>query len=143
MKASKRINKSREQILTDLKNNKDFQEKMKFTREVFYPALARATTSIDDAIQNLSIINTFIMERALGFMKEKKMSEISLGDIVSKTDPKSKEMKELLTLFDDYTVFDAKTVFEGMKSEINLFVQEENKMRGLNDLRRVWVDELK
>lgn len=142
MKKEKRIQKTRDQLLKDLRNNKRFQEKMMFTREVFYPALSRATKNIDDAISNLSIINSMMMEKFLGFMKETKFKELKIVDSLSVTDPKYKELKEMLELFDEYNVFDAKDLMEGMKNEINLFLSEENKSRTLADLKQVWLDQI-
>lgn len=141
-KKSKPQFRSREEIIKQLKGNKEFQEKMSFTRDKFYPALTNATKNIDDAIQNLSIINSVVMEKFLALMKEKKFSELNIVDSLSKTDPKYYEMKVMLELFDDYNVFDAKTLMEGMKSEINLFLSEENKSRTLADLKQVWIDQL-
>lgn len=142
MKKPKQKHKTRAELVAELNKNKDFRDKMIFTKEVFYPALAKATASIDDAIQNLSIINTVIMEKFLGFMKDKKMSELKITESLSKEDPKYHDLKYMIELFDDYTVFDAKDIFEGMRGEIQLFVTEENKSRTLLDLKRQWIDEL-
>lgn len=141
-KKQKQIHKTREELLADLRKNKQFMEKMKFTKEVFFPALTNATQSIDDALQNLTVINSLIMEKFLGFMKEKTMRDIKLVDSLSGTDPKSKEMKVMIELFDDFSIFDAKDLMEGMKNEINLFLNEENKTRKLSDLKPRWLDEL-
>ena len=71
--------RSKEQILADLKANEKFQEKMTFIKTKVYPALCEAARSIDDASQNLSIINSIIMEKFLGFMKEKTMKDINIS----------------------------------------------------------------
>lgn len=139
----KQHHKSRKEILADLKKNKDFMEKMKFTKEVFYPALCKATKNIDDAQMFLGSIASIMMEIFLGFMKTKRLGEL---DLPSKLDPKAdnyEELKTLLALFEDMDVFTAKTYFEGMRSEISLFLNEENKGRPLSDLKTKWVDELK
>lgn len=142
MPKPKKMIRTREEILKDLKKNKKFQEKMKFTREVFYPALKEATTSIEDALQHLTIINNIIMEKALGFMQEKYMKEIELAKNLSIDDPKYQKMKEMIEIFDQFTVFDAKDMIEGMRNEINLFISEENKKRTLDQLETKWIDEL-
>lgn len=139
----KRVNKTREEIISDLKNNQKFQEKMKFTKEVFYPALCKATKSIDDAQQNLNIINSIMMEKFLGFMKDKKFSELKMEEMLSPEDEKYEAIKDMLALFNDKSVFETKEFFEGMKQEINLFVNEENKERALSDLHTKWLDEIK
>jgi hypothetical protein len=142
MKNQKRQNKTKEELLKDLKGNKAFAEKMKFTREMFYPALCKATVSIEDATQQLYMINTMLMQKFLGKMKETKFSELGLTEILSEQDPNYEALKEMLELFADYNAFDAKDIMEGMRNEINLFIQEENKTRKLDDLKTKWIDEL-
>lgn len=143
MVKKKRINKTREQIIADLKSNKKFQAKMKFTKEQFYPALCNATTSIDDALQNLSIINNVLMEKFLGFMKEKTMKDINLYTNLDEKDPQFEGLSAMLKLFDDMCVYDAKEYIEGMRNEIQLFLNEESKKRPLKDLTVSWLDEIK
>lgn len=142
MGKTKQHHKSKEELLSDLKNNKDFQEKMKFTREVFYPQLCEASKSIDDAMMFIGSITTVMMEVFLGMMKEKRLGEL---DLISKLDPKDEkydQLCKLISVFESMTVFDARTHFESMRSEIQLFVTEENKTRQLSELKTKWVDEL-
>jgi len=142
MKKPKQVHKTKAELIVDLKNNKDWVEKMKFTREVFYPALCKASKNIDDAISFLGSINTVMMEIFLGFMKTKMFGEL---DIISKLDPKDEkyaELVELMKLFEDKSVFDAKSLFEGMRQEIQLFTNEELKERSLDTLKTKWIDEL-
>lgn len=138
----KKIPKTRAQVIADIRKSEDFKRKMSFTKEKFYPALCEAATSIDDATQHLQIIGSLIMEKFLGFMKEKKMSDLNIYANLSEKDPKFEKMTDLLRLFDDMSVFEAKEIFEGMKNEINLFVTEENKTRKLSELKTKWIDEL-
>lgn len=142
MKKQKQVFKKREEIIADLKNNKDFMEKMKFTREQFYPALCKASRNIEDATSFISSINTVLMEKFLGLMKEKKFGELNLIDSLDPKDEKYEDIKSMLELFNDMNLFDAKSQFEGMKAEINLFVQEENRERQLQDLKTRWIDQL-
>lgn len=142
MKKQKQVIRTKDQILSDLKTDKKFAEKMSFMRDQMYPALIKATISIDDATQNLSIINTVIMEKFLGLMKEKTMKDIDLVSNLSKEDDQYENLSAFISLFDDMSVFDAKDLLEGMKNEITLFVTEENKSRSLADLKTKWIDEL-
>lgn len=141
MPKSKRLNKTREQLLAELKGNQKFQEKMKFTREMFYPALVKASVSIDDAQQLLYMINTMVMEKFLGLMREKTFKDLAMEDKLNPKDPQYSNIKSLLDLFADMTVFDAKDLIEGMRNEINLFINEENKTRTLDQLKVKWIDE--
>lgn len=134
--------KTKEELLADLKANGDFIMKMKFTKEQFYPALCEASTSIEDAGQLLSGFNTTIMQEFLGLMREKKISDLNLEEKLDKDSPKFEKNKELLGLFADMSVFDAKDYIEGMRNEIALFQQEEMRERPLSSLQTKWMDEL-
>lgn len=138
----KRINKTREEILADLKGNQKFVEKMKFTKEVFYPALLKSSKSIDDASSFLSSINNIMMEKFLGYMKEKNFGDLKLVEMLDPKDEKYAELKEMLALFDEKSVFEAKEYIEGMRNEISLFLGEEAKGRPLSSLKTKWLDEL-
>lgn len=134
--------KSKEELMADLKANTKFQEKMKFTKDVFYPALCEATTSIDDASILLSGFNTVIMQEFLAMMKDKTLKELNLGDKLDPFNNKMDECKKLLALFEDMSVFDAKDYIEGMRNEIQLFLTEEAKERSLSELKVKWLDEI-
>lgn len=139
---SKRENKSREQILAEMKARPEFKEKLAFVKEKFYPALINATTNVDSAVQSLTMLNAFLMESFLGFMKEKKFSELKLQEKLSPLDPKYKENVELLDLLNDHSVFDAKDVMEGLKNEIELFKRDTFQKMELKDLLTKWIDEI-
>ncbi len=138
----KRVQRSKEEVLADLRKNQEFVKKMAFVKEKFWPALIAATTSIDDAVILLSGFNNIIMQEFLGLMKQKTVFDL---DLISKLDPKAdkvEENKALLSLFLEYSVFEAKEIIEGMRSEINLFLLEEQKARTLDTLKTKWVDEI-
>jgi len=134
--------RSREELLSDLKKNADFQKKMSFTKNVFYPALIEASKNIDDAQTFLGSINTVMMESFLGYMKEKKFGELKLQDKLDTKDEKHDQLVSMLDLFNDMSIFEAKDLLEGMKREISLFLSEENKVRKLSDIKPQWLDEL-
>jgi len=116
---------------------------MDFTKNKFFPALVNASSSIDDAKTFLSSINNVLMEKFLGLMREKNFKDLGL---VKALDPKDKNYKnyaELITLFDDMNVFDAKDCIEGMRSELDLFISDEMKTRPLSSLKPKWIDEIK
>lgn len=142
MKKPKQIHKSKAEILADLKANKDFMEKMSFARDTFYPALIGASKSIDDAMMFLGSITTVMMEVFLGMMKEKRFGEMNLQSKLDSKDEKYEQLCDMLKLFDDFTIFDARSQFEYMKSEIQMFVNDENKERSLSELKTKWVSDL-
>jgi predicted metal-dependent hydrolase len=140
-RAGSPTNKTKEELIADLQKNAVWLAKMKFVKNIFYPALCKATNSIEDALQNLTIINSVIMEKFLGKMKEVKMRDIDIYSNLAKDDPHYENMKEMLGLFDDLSVFEAKEYLEGLKQEINLFLNEEQRERKLEDLKTRWMDE--
>lgn len=137
-----RVVRTKEELLRDLQKRSDFIEKMTFIKEKFYPALIEATTSIEDATQNLNIINSIIMEKFLGLMKEKKVGELNIYSNLSDKDPKYEQLKALLGLFDDMDVFSAKEYFEGVKMEIEQFKADYWKDKTLNELPAKWMSDL-
>lgn len=134
--------RSKEQLIKELQDNSKFKVKMKFTREQFYPALVKASTSIDDAQNLLGSLNTMIMQEFLSDMKSKKFSALKLEDKLDKDNPKYPEFIAMLDLFKESNIFDAKDCIEGMRSEIDLFMKDEREKRTLDTLETKWVDQL-
>jgi ribosomal protein L7/L12 len=141
-KAGSQQNKTKEELIADLQKNAVWMAKIKFIKETFYPALIKATTSIEDATQNLTIINSVMMEKFLGLMKEKKFSELDVYANLDPKDPKYEDLKAMLNLFDGMSLFEAKEYLEGMKQEIAMFIADEQKVRGLDTLPTKWIDEI-
>lgn len=142
MKRKPQHHATKKELLANLKANAEWMAKMSFVKEQFFPALTKATTSIEDALSNLSIINTVILDKFLSRMKEVKMRDIDIYANLSISDPQYDGLKAMLELFDDKSVFDAKELFEGMRAEINMFLAEEQKERKLEDLPTRWIDEM-
>lgn len=117
-------------------------EQLKFIKEKFWPALNDATDSIEDAQMFLQGFNAALMQSFLAAMKEKKFGEYSLVDKLDPKHEKIEAQKKLVALFDEYTVFDAKGLIEGMTNEINTFIQDEKKKRPLATLHPTWIDEV-
>lgn len=141
MPKKKQVHLTTEQLIEQSRKKLEWEQKMKFIKEEFYPALCKATLSIEDALQNLTIINSVILEKFLARMKEVTMRDIDIYTNLSKDDPQYEGLKAMLELFDDKSVFEAKELFEGMKQEIQLFLNDEQKERKLEDLKVKWIDE--
>lgn len=142
MKKPKQVFRKKEEIIADLRKNKEWQTKMKFTKEVLFPALCNASTSIDEAQMLLGGFNTAIMQAFLERMKGVKLSEMGMESKLDVNNPKHVEMKALLSHLNDMSVFDAKDYIEGMRNEISMFLVEENKGRKLESLPMKWMDEI-
>jgi len=139
---AKRKFKNKEQVIKDLKRNQDFAKKMEFVKTKFYPALIESSHSIDDARTFLGSFSTMIMQEFLQTMKNKKVSELGLVKMLDAKDEKYEQIKAVVELFDDASLFEAKELVEGMKAEIQLFVDEELKERPLSTVKPRWIDEI-
>jgi len=142
MKKQKRVVKSKEELLSEMKNNVHFIKKMKFVREDLFPALCDASDNIEDAKMFLSSINTVIMERFLERMKTLTFKDLQIIEGLDKDGDKFGQYQKLLALFDDVSVFDAKDYIEGMRSEIDVWIADELKERPMSSLKTTWIDEL-
>lgn len=138
----KHVLKTKEQLIADLKKSQKFVEKMKFAREVFYPALIKMDSSVDDTKMFLASINTVLMEEFLGEMKKMNFDDLKLGESLDPKDEKYQWYIEILKCFDGKNVFDAKDLIEGMRSEIETFENDMMKGMLLKDLPTKWIDQL-
>ena len=140
-KKEKRVEKSKEQLLAELRMNEAFKKRMKFIKTQFFPALILASKNVDDAQMLLTGFNNIIMQTFLGLMKEKTVKDLNLEGKLATENDHFQESKDLLSLFADMSVFEAKEMVEGMKNEIALFQNEYWKSTSLADLPVKWLDE--
>lgn len=134
--------KSKEEILKDIKTNTDFQKRMTFVKEKFWPALVEASTSIEDAKMLLTGFNNIIMQSFLALMKEKQIKDLGLAAKLDAKSDKFLENQKLLELFIDMDVYTAKDYIEGMRNELDTFIMDELKVRPLSSLKVKWIDEV-
>ena len=135
----KRVLLSKEEVRAAIANNQDFKERMKFVKEVFYPAILETEDSIEDVLQFLSGFSSAIMQEFLARMQDTKTSELNLSTKIIEVAP---EHKKLVALFDDMSAFETKMHVEQMKQEIELFLLDEKRERKLSTLTPKWADEL-
>lgn len=127
--------KSKEEILQGMKNVQKVKEYRTFVKDKFYPALLKATNSIDDAKFLLGSFSNMVMEQFLSQMKEKQFVELHLENKLDKKADNYKEYFEILTLFGDKNVYDVRELIEGMKGEIEMLITNEMKERKLDTLK--------
>jgi len=142
MSEEPRVNKTKEEVLADMKKNVDFQKKMTFIKEKFWPALCEASQNIEDAGILLQGFGNMIMQEFLGMMKERKLTDLKLQLKLDVQNDKYLENQKLLELFEDLNVFEAREYIEGMRSEIETFKADEMKSRPLSSLKTKWIDEI-
>ncbi len=74
--------------------------------------------------------------------KEVKMKDLNLGLKLNAMDDKFLEFQNIISIFDDMTVFEAKDHIEGMRGELDVFQRDEMHERPLSTLKTKWADEL-
>lgn len=134
-----RANKSRQEVLATMKNNADFQRRLTFIKDKFWPALVIAGDSIEETQSFLGGFNTMLMQEFLGFMSKTKFADLNLGEKIS---DEARKYEDILALFADMSVYDAKDIIEGMRNEIELFKRDEDRNRPLSSLTPKWIDQL-
>lgn len=127
--------RSKEEIADGMKRVAEAKRMREFVKTKFYPALMSASTSIEDAKFLLGGFSNQIMETFLAQMKEKKFIELKLHEKLDKKSPLYKEFVAMLALFSDENVFTARELVEGMKNEIQMFIDTEMKDRKLDTLK--------
>ncbi len=114
--------------------------KKDFIREKFYPALVGATKSVDEAGHLLQAMTSLVMEEAMETLRSKKMNEVR-ERIIKKLCPDNErlvEIRNVVSLFDKQTLFDARSVFEGVKSMLEQMKIDEMSSRSLSTMKVDW-----
>lgn len=142
MQKPKRVLKSKEELLAEMKGNAAFIAKMHFVREKLYPAVVNIGDNVEETKMFLSSINNVLMEKFLGKMKELTFKDLQIIAGLDAKGEKFDKYSELLALFDDMSVFDAKDYLEGFRSEIDTWVTDEMRDKPMKDLKVKWIDQL-
>jgi hypothetical protein len=135
-----RINKTKDEIEQKMKNVEMVKAMRVFVRDEFYPALIKASTSIEDAKFLLGSFSNMVMEQFLSQMKEKQFIELKLHEKLDKASPNYKEYVDLLSLFGDKNVYDTRELIEGMKNEVEVMITNEMKERKLDTLKTIFYE---
>ncbi len=142
MKKKPHLTKNKAELIADLQKNQDWVNKMIFVKTKFYPALLDLDSSVDDVKMWLSSVETVVMEKFLGKMKETKFVDLELKKVLVPTEDKYEKYIGILSLFDDMNTYDARDIIDGMRKEISQFEVDESRNKKLADLKTKWLDEL-
>lgn len=128
--------KSKEQIAREM----EIKRKRVIVVDKFFPALAKATISIDEARMFVSATTSFIMEAVMDTMRQRKFSEISERVLkgLSPDGERKEEISALLDIFSGETLFVSREIIEGAKQAIDQAINDEMRERKLNDIKFNW-----
>ena len=137
---AKQIHKTKEELISDDEKKKEIARKRRIIVDKFYPALIKATISVDEAKALINAMGTLLMENVLKTMKERKIDEISESMIsVLCTDGERKiEVTELLATLNGENLFVSREIIEGMTKAIAAMEMDEMKSRSLGTLKTNW-----
>lgn len=133
--------KTREELELEVKR----EESKRFIMTKFYPAVAAATTSVDEASALLQAAGELIMGEAMNVMKTMKISDVK-NIIVRKLAPNDErllEIEALIALFDEKTLFDARVSLQNMQSLIEQIKIDMAREKKLQDIDVPWDKYLK
>lgn len=140
MQKQPRKNKSKDQILSDIKRKEEIARKRAIVVDQVYPALKGATVSVAEAQMLVQAISTSVMEQVLGWMKDKQFAQLipSLLERLCPDGVRRNEVMALLTTVENENVFVAKEILGGMENALNQIVNDDLKNRKLEDLPVDW-----
>lgn len=116
------------------------EESKRFIKEKFYPAVAAATQSVDEATALLQAAGELIMGEAMQVMKTMKIKDVK-NIIVRKLAPNDERLLEIETLigiFDEKTLFDARVDLQHMQSLIEQVKIDMARSKKLSDIDVPW-----
>ena len=134
------MNRTKEEIAKGIRDVQEVRRQRSFVKDKFFPSLIKASTSIEDAKYLLTSLGNMIMQEFLAQMKEKKFNELKLTEKLDSKSPQFEDIKTMVELFNDESIFTARELVEGMQNEIETNVTDELKARKLDSLKTNWFD---
>jgi len=136
----KKVTKTKQEIAKQMSNQHEVARKRSLIVDEFYPALIKATVSVDEAKALISAMGTLLMEQVLKTMKERKFSDIAmdLQNILCTDGERKDEIGSLLATLANENLFVAREIIEGMTAAIEASIREEMRIRTLATLKTNW-----
>lgn len=131
-----KVPRTKEQIARDVKISED----RRLIVEKVFPALKETTVSVDEATQLLSAMTALVMEEAMNTLRDKLVYSVK-DKMLKKLCPDGERqtaIDDLLSLFDQQTLFEARGHFEALKSVIEQMKMDEMRNRKLDTLKEDW-----
>ncbi len=132
--------KGKKELEWELAKKKEIFRKREIVVNKFYPALIKATVSVDEAKALIQAMSTLLMENVLQTMKERQFADItsSLHTKLCTDGERTKEISELLQTLDGENLFVAREIIEGMTRAISAMETAEMRERSLDTLKTRW-----
>ena len=131
----KKIVKSKEQLLQDLKQRAEVRRMRLIVRNDIYPFLLKNSANIEDAKMMCGVLTQGWRQAFQARMLEVTVAEL---DLVKKMDTKNSDYKKFSALNDmlkDEKLVVALNMLEGMPQAIDVYLRKENQTRTLKSLK--------
>lgn len=132
--------RTKDQIISDAMRIKEATRQKALIKEKIYPTLIEASENIQDAKMFLSSFSSMIMDAFLVRMQDVKFKELKLNERLLVDGPHKEHFEKLLSHFDDESVFTAREITEGLRNEVQMFIDDEMKSRKLDTLKTNFLD---
>lgn len=133
-------NKSKEQIVAEMKYKAEEKRQRAFVKETLYPWLLANSKSIDDA-KNMLYAAATVMEQTFHVAvskEQKRLSTVKVSELDPmasiKPDPQFNRDRELLAMFENEPVGTAEGLLKGARMAIESFEREQSTKTELKDL---------
>lgn len=136
----KRIPQTKEEILAGMRRTKEIARKKDIIVNRFYPALKKATISVDESKALINAMSQLLMGEVMKTMKERKFVDVApeLFKILCTDGERKEEIQALLDTLTDETLFTARELIEGMTGAIETMIREEMQARTLDTMKPDW-----
>lgn len=134
------VHRTSEQIVADMEREAERRRKRDLIVDQFYPALEKASISIDEAKALLSAFGALVMEEAMKTLKEKKIADVkeSMLSVLCADGTRKAEVGALLDVFGAETLYSTRNFIEGMNASITQATTDEQRDRTLDTLKMNW-----
>ena len=136
----KQHHKTKDELIAESERRYEINRKKAIIVDKFYPALIKATISVDESKALISAMSSLLMEEVLKTMKERKFSDISdsLFKVLTTDGERVEEIATLLSTLQGENLFVAREIIEGMTRAIETMITTEMRERNLDTLKPDW-----
>lgn len=135
MKPLKKLQKSKKELESQLRNNINVNRLRQVVKEKFYPLLLSNAKSVEDAKTFSKVISIGINTAFNKLTLSMKVKELGIAELINKDDERYEAYKEAFAMLDNETVKDAIELMDGMGQAIDSFIKEEMTKRKLESLK--------
>jgi hypothetical protein len=134
MPKSKRVNKSKEQIIAEVKFKKEEDIRKDFINNKFVPVMSEVTENLEGVGRITETLKIAINQGFTNLSKKITINDLGLIEMLNKKDRHlTEKYTKVLQVLKDQTVDDALRMCDGIFNESNRVLADELKLKKLSD----------